>query len=74
MAALARMAFWNAARVRICDMRRSSLTISTMRRPVNCASVWRRASTAGMAALPGSAMPSASTMLAMVEAVPMVMQ
>jgi hypothetical protein len=34
----------------------------------------RRASTAGIAALPGSPSPSASTIDAMVEAVPMVMQ
>ena len=34
----------------------------------------RRESTAGIAALPDSAMPSASAMEAMVEAVPMVLQ
>ena len=39
-----------------------------------CASTFRRESAAGMAALVGSPMPSASTMLAMVDAVPMVMQ
>ena len=48
--------------------------MSTMRRPVSCACSLRRASTAGMAALPGKVTPSASTMLAMVDAVPMVMQ
>jgi hypothetical protein len=39
-----------------------------------CASTLRRESTAGMAALPGSDRPSDSTMQAIVEAVPMVMQ
>ena len=34
----------------------------------------RRASTAGQAALPGRVIPSASTILAIVEAVPIVMQ
>ena len=62
------------ARVRIFDSTRSSRTISTMRRPAMRASTLRRASTAGMAALPGRPTPSASTMQAMVEAVPMVMQ
>ena len=74
MAAFARIAFSKASRVRIREMPISSRTISTMRRPVSWAKVLRRASTAGMAALPGKLMPSASTMLAMVEAVPMVMQ
>ena len=36
--ALTRMAFSNASRVRIFDSRRSSFTISTMRRPARCAS------------------------------------
>ena len=44
-----------------------------MRRPVTCAITRRRESTAGIAALPESAMPSASAMLAIVEAVPMVL-
>ncbi len=68
-----RMAFSNASRVRIREMRRSSCTICTIRRP-SSARALRRASTAGMAALPGKLMPSASTMFAIVEAVPMVMQ
>ena len=55
-------------------MRMSSLTISTMRRPLSWARRLRRVSAAGMAAFSGSDMPSASTMLAMVLAVPMVMQ
>ena len=74
MAALARMALANAARVSTFDMRRSSRTISTMRRPERWASRMRRASTAGIAAFSGSDMPSASTMLAIVDAVPIVMQ
>jgi hypothetical protein len=53
---------------------RSSSTISTMRRPVICASAMRRASTAGSAALVGRASPIASHRDAMVDAVPMVMQ
>jgi hypothetical protein len=53
---------------------RSSLTICTIRRPDSCAITRRRESTAGMAAFPDSAIPSASAMLAMVEAVPMVLQ
>ena len=74
MAPLTRMAFSKARRVRIWDMRMSWRTSSTMRRPAIWASTPRRESTAGMAALSGMPMPSASTMLAMVEAVPMVMQ
>ena len=45
-----------------------------MRRPAMRARTLRRASTAGKAALPGSPMPSASTIEAIVEAVPIVMQ
>ena len=45
-----------------------------MRRPESCALTLRRESTAGIAALCGRAMPSASAMLAIVEAVPIVMQ
>ena len=74
IAALVRMAFSKALRVTICDILMSCLTISTMRRPVSWARRLRRVSAAGMAAFSGNAMPKASTMLAMVEAVPMVMQ
>ena len=74
MAPLTRMAFSKARRVMIWDMRMSWRTSSTMRRPAIWASTPRRESTAGMAALSVRPMPSASTMLAMVEAVPMVMQ
>ena len=45
-----------------------------MRRPAARASTLRRASTAGIAALPGMPTPSDSTIEAMVDAVPMVMQ
>ena len=45
-----------------------------MRRPVIRASTLRRESTAGIAALVGSPMPSASTIDAIVDAVPIVMQ
>ena len=62
------------ALVRIFESVSFSFTISTMRRPAMRASTLRRASTAGMAALPGMPTPSASTIEAMVEAVPMVMQ
>ena len=74
MAALVRIAFSKAWRVKIFDIFRSCSTISTMRRPLICASRLRRVSAAGMAAFSGSDIPSASTMLAIVLAVPMVMQ
>ena len=69
-----RMAFSNASRVRIRLGRRSSATISTTRRPVASASARRRESGAGIAALPGSVIPSDSAIEAIVEAVPMTMQ
>ena len=74
MAAWVRMAFSNASRVRMSDGLMSALTISTILRPVRWARVLRRASTAGRAPLWGRHMPSASTRLDMVEAVPMVLQ
>ena len=43
---------------------------STLRRPAICARTLRRESTAGIAALSGMPMPSASTIEAMEEAVP----
>ncbi len=73
-AAFSRTALAKAARVRMRDIVSFSCTIATARLPASKASACRRASTAGMAPLPGSAMPSASHRLAMVEAVPMVMQ
>ena len=74
IAALTRIAFSNASRVRIFDSFRSSRTMSTMRMPDRCASTRRRASTAGMAALCGRLVPSASAMQAIVDAVPIVLQ
>ncbi len=74
MAAFTRIAFSNAARVRIFESLRSSFTISTMRRPAMRAITLRRASTAGKAALPGRPTPSASTIEAIVDAVPITMQ
>ena len=74
MAPLVRMAFSKASLVSTFEIVRSSSTISTMRRPAMWARALRRESAAGMAALVGRPMPKASTMQAMVEAVPMVMQ
>ena len=73
-APFARTAFKKFSRVSTFEMRRSSLTISTIRRPVSCEITRRRLSTAGIAAQPGRLMPSASAMLFMVEAVPMTLQ
>ena len=53
---------------------RSSRTISTMRRPLSSAIARRRESGAGIAAEPGSDMPSASATMAMVDAVPITVQ
>ncbi|SAL07960.1 hypothetical protein AWB81_08454 [Caballeronia arationis] len=74
IAAFVRIAFSKAWRVRILSIVRSSRTMSTMRRPARCASTCRRASTARIAALCGKLMPSDSTIEAIVEAVPIVMQ
>ena len=73
-AALTLMAFSMAGRVKMRDMRKSSRTISTMRLPARCPKRLRRASGPGIAAPLGSVSPTASTMQAIVEAVPMVMQ
>jgi hypothetical protein len=69
-----RIAFSKASRVRMRVGRRSSATISTIRFPVASARARRRESAAGIAALPGSVIPSASAIEAIVEAVPMTMQ
>src|SRR5471032_3218326 len=74
MAAFTRIAFSNACLVRIFDSFKSSRTIATARMPDICASTYRRAATAGIAALWGREVPSASAMQAIVEAVPMVLQ
>ena len=68
------MAFSKAPRVRISDGFRSRSTSSTIFRPALSAMCARRESTAGIAAPPGSVMPSASVTQAIVEAVPIVMQ
>ena len=68
------MPFRKASRVWTTEGRRSSCTISTMRRPHCVAMRWWLASTAGMEAEPGSAIPIASAMEVIVLAVPMVMQ
>ena len=60
--------------MRIFEGLRSSRTISMMRRPDISASAIRRESAAGIAALPGSVMPSASAIEAIVDAVPITMQ
>ncbi len=68
------MAFSKLVLVSTFEMVKSSLTMSTMRRPERWARRSRRESAAGIAPLLGRAMPSASDMQAMVEAVPMVLQ
>ena len=73
-AALTLIAFSNASRVSTSDGRTFSFTRSTIRRPAACDIAYRRESTAGIAAMPGSCIPSASVMHAIVEAVPIVMQ
>jgi hypothetical protein len=71
----ARMALSNACAVRICDGRGPpSRAISTARRPASSACASRRESGAGIAAFPGSVMPSASAIEAIVDAVPITMQ
>src|SRR2546423_7457306 len=74
IAARARIAFSNASRVRILERKTFSFTSSTMRRPATRARTCLRASTAGIAALPGMPTPSASIIDAIVDALPIVMQ
>src|SRR6266850_519673 len=74
MAAKTRIAFSNASLARIRERQTFSLTRSTMRRPAMRARRYLRASTAGIAALPGMPTPSASIIDAIVDAVPIVMQ
>ena len=74
MAPFTRIAFSKACLVMMSEGFRSSLTICTIRRPDICAMTRRRESTAGIAAFPDSAMPSASAIEAMVLAVPIVLQ
>ena len=63
-----------AAGVRICEGVRRDRTSPTAASPVASAARSRSACTAGMAALPGSAMPRASATQAIVLAVPMTAQ
>ncbi len=71
----ARMALSKAGAVKISlGLGPPAVAISTARRPASSASASRRESAAGMAALPGSVMPSASAIEAIVEAVPITMQ
>jgi hypothetical protein len=71
---LTRIALMNAARVRMSEGLRSAAIISTICLPVRYATSWRSRSGAGMAAEPGSDMPSASVRLFIVVAVPIVLQ
>lgn len=68
------MAFSKAWRVRMCDGRMSSRTMSHMRMPVAYAICPRSRYGAGMLAQPGSDMPSASASEFIDSAVPMVLQ
>ena len=67
-------AFSKASVVRMSRGRRSSHTISTIRRPAAVAMRGCAESAAGMDDAPGSIRPSASTAAPIVEAVPIVMQ
>ena len=73
-AAAATTTFSNACWVMMSDGRRFSCTMATMRRPVSYAIHDRSRYGAGIAAQPGSDMPSASARLFMLVAVPMVLQ
>jgi len=71
----ARIALSKACAVRICEgLGPPASAISTARRPAISAIASRRESDAGIAALPGRVMPSASTTDAIVDAVPITMQ
>ena len=74
IAAFARIAFSNASRVRI--VARPQVLLDHLHDPLTgrWAIAYRRESTAGQVADPGSCIPSASAMQAIVDAVPMVMQ
>ena len=74
IAPLTLIAFSNDCFVTIFDITKFSLTISTILFPDRYAFEYLLESTAGIAALWGSAIPRASTILAIVEAVPIVIQ
>ena len=74
IAAFTTIEFSIASLVRIFESFMSSFTISTILLPESWAITFFLASTAGMAAAPGNVNPNASTMQAIVDAVPIVMQ
>ena len=74
IASRTRIAFSNAAGVRILSIVRRSFAICTARAPVSSATRMRSAVTAGGDAPPGTVMPSASAMQAIVLAVPITEQ
>ena len=74
IAARARIAFSKEALVITSLGLRSLVTISTIRRPVLWAACNNRLSAAGVPATPGSVIPSASAIIPMVDAVPIVLQ
>ena len=74
IASSTRSAFSIDFSVMICEGRIGCFANSTARRPLASAARSRSACTAGMAAVPGSAMPRASAIDAMVEAVPITAQ
>ena len=74
VAAIATIALWNDSLVMTSPMVRPSRTRSTASRPVRMEASISRESVAGVPAVPGSVMPSASAMIAIVDAVPMVLQ
>ena len=74
MASSTRSAFSMAAGVRICAGVTRERASATAASPVASAARSRSACTAGMAAVPGSAIPSVSAMQAIVLAVPMTAQ
>ena len=74
MAAHARTAFANDSGPSTSESRRSSRTISTIRRPVRWARTERRESAAGKSPFRGNVTPIASTRHAIVDAVPIVLQ
>ena len=74
IASSTRIAFSTDFAVMICDGRSGFFASSTARAPLASAARKRSACTAGIAAVPGSAMPSASAIDAMVDAVPITAQ
>ena len=74
IAARATIALWNEALVRKEERVRCSRTSSTASRPVACEASSSRLSGAGVPAMPGTTVPSASASRPMVEAVPIVLQ